>query len=112
MGYFHFPTRTFIFDPLTCVATPQATNGPSSSKRVADPECEGRHAKYSFSRRPDKALRQSTADFVDRGSEGDCRESVPHATQLQAEVLNQTMVAALVYLDFFLANVAAGDRPG
>ena len=77
---------------------------------MSDPECEVRHADYRFSRRPDKALRKSTADFVDWGSDGDCRESVP-ATQLQAEVLNQTTVAALVYLDFFLANVAAADRP-
>ena len=37
----------------------------------------------------------------------DCHET-GIASKLQAEVLNQTTVAALAYLDFFLAKVA-GD---
>ena len=98
------------------------TNGLSAERSPRAAGGKGRHAQYIFSP-PDRALRKKTADFLDLVSElagisssgrkrrsfemGNCRER-GIATRLQAEVLNQTTVAALAYLDFFLANVA-GD---
>ena len=100
------------------------TNGLSLDGKGHVADGSGRsHAKYIFSP-PDKALRKKRADSLDMISElewslsrkrrsddydsGDCYET-GMASMLKAEVLNQTTVAALAYLDFFLANVA-GDH--
>ena len=100
------------------------TNGLSLDGKGHVADGSGRsHAKYIFSP-PDRALRKKREAFLDMISElewslsrkrrsddydsGDCYET-GMASMLKAEVLNQTTVAALAYLDFFLANVA-GDH--
>ena len=42
---------------------------------------------------------------------GQSVQGLGHRAELQSEVLNQTTVAALAYLDFFLANVASDPDP-
>ena len=70
---------------------------------------------------PDKTLRKtftvpgsagiSTSDGKRRRFEDSRCGDSGTVSKLQSEVLNQTTVAALAYLDFFLANVASDPDP-
>ena len=64
---------------------------------------------------PDRTLRKTAGiSFSDgkrrRFEDSRCGDSGT-VSELQSEVLNQTTVAALAYLDFFLANVASDPDP-
>ena len=64
---------------------------------------------------PDRTLRKtagiSTSDGIWRRFEDSRCGDSGTVSELQSEVLNQTTVAALAYLDFFLANVASDPDP-
>ena len=53
----------------------------------------------------------STSDGIRRRFEDSRCGDSGTVSELQSEVLNQTTVAALAYLDFFLANVASDPDP-